>query len=473
MIDKLIYKRIYEWIKYENYINLLYFSNEEDVWLFHEKTKTLKRIIFTKETLQSIHFIVDKMNLQKAEIEHLIKNKIQHIELILVDEDNITSQNIDGVKIDVINHQKNINQVMHHKFIGLTKYVKPQSKSYYKRRIFNNQLIDNAITKFSPITAVLLVLNIMIYFVLLFKPSSNQSEFLLENGALTHFNFVHGDYFRIITSMFVHLDFSHLLLNMMSLFIFGKIIEYLFGKWKYLLIYLLGGMIGNLLSLTFDTTSISAGASGGICALMGAFIVYLITTRLYKPKFIIQITAMFILFMLLTNLFNNVNNYAHFGGFVGGILIALTLYLFKVNRKYFWFTLVVFLITILMMLLNIFTQKENHIYNQMVMSEFESGDVPHAKNILKKIIKHGYENDETYTIYGLIAAHDDNIDSAIEIWKKGVHRYPNSPDLNYQLALAYRSIDKYDTAQKYIDKAVALKNNKQYDALQHEIKTFR
>lgn len=473
MIEKLIYKRIYEWIKYENYINVTPFSNEEDVWLFHKKSQTLKRIIFTKETIQSIHFIVDKMKNQFTEIESYLDSSIQHIELILVNEDNIAPQIIDGVKVEVINHQKNINEVMGHKFVNLTKYVKPQSKSFYIRRIFNRQLIDNAMTKFSPITNLLIIINVLIYLILLIKPSTNQSEFLLENGALSHFNFVHGDYFRILTSMFVHLDFSHLVLNMMSLFIFGKIIEYLFGTWKYLLIYLLGGMIGNLLSLTFDTTSISAGASGGICALTGAFIVYLITTKLYKPKFIVQIAAMFIVFMLLSNLFNNVNNYAHFGGFIGGMLLAVILYLYHINKNYFWFTLVVVLITILMMLLNIFTQKENHIYNRMVMSEFESGDVTHAKNIVKKIIKHGYENDETYIIYGLIASHDDSVDSAIDIWKKGIHRYPNSPDLNYQLALAYRSVDKYDTAQKYIDKAVSLKNNKQYVALQHEIKTFR
>ena len=64
-------------------------------------------------------------------------------------------------------------------------------------------------------------------------------------GGLVHFNVVHGEWYRLITSMFLHFNFEHILMNMLSLFIFGKIVEAIIGPMKMLILYIISGLFGN------------------------------------------------------------------------------------------------------------------------------------------------------------------------------------------------------------------------------------
>ncbi|MEJ7485500.1 rhomboid family intramembrane serine protease, partial [Staphylococcus hominis] len=88
-------------------------------------------------------------------------------------------------------------------------------------------------------------------------------------GGLVHLNVVHGEWYRLITSMFLHFNFEHILMNMLSLFIFGKIVEAIIGPMKMLILYIISGLFGNFLSLSFNTDTVSAGASGAIFGLIG------------------------------------------------------------------------------------------------------------------------------------------------------------------------------------------------------------
>ena len=66
---------------------------------------------------------------------------------------------------------------------------------------------------------------------------------LLDLGGLVHFNVVHGEWYRLITSMFLHFNFEHILMNMLSLFIFGKIVESIVGPLRMLGIYVISGLL--------------------------------------------------------------------------------------------------------------------------------------------------------------------------------------------------------------------------------------
>lgn len=87
---------------------------------------------------------------------------------------------------------------------------------------------------------------------------------LLDLGGLVHFNVVHGEWYRLITSMFLHFNFEHILMNMLSLFIFGKIVESIVGPLRMLGIYVISGLLGNFISLSFNLHTVSVGASGAI-----------------------------------------------------------------------------------------------------------------------------------------------------------------------------------------------------------------
>jgi len=141
----------------------------------------------------------------------------------------------------------------------------------------------------------------------------------------------HGQWYRLLSAMFIHLSLAHVFFNAYALWRFGAIIEQIFGHVHYAIIYLLSGLCGSLASL-YLTKGISAGASGAIFGLIGAEMLYVLRYRevlgtagtgalrqlliLVALNFAIDFTA------------NNVQGgiaidiWGHAGGFVGGILLA-------------------------------------------------------------------------------------------------------------------------------------------------------
>ncbi len=99
----------------------------------------------------------------------------------------------------------------------------------------------------------------------------------------------YDQFWRIFTAMFLHFNILHIGLNMLSLFFIGTIVEMFYGKWRYLLIYLLSGIVGGIVTLyTFPPTvasfassgaSIAAGASGAIFGVFGALGVFFLLNR--------------------------------------------------------------------------------------------------------------------------------------------------------------------------------------------------
>ncbi len=142
------------------------------------------------------------------------------------------------------------------------------------------------------------------------------------------------------------------------------------------------------------------------------------------------------------------------------------------NRKYFYLLLIGTGLILVLLLMNIFSVEENHIYNNQAEQSMAQGDFNEAENILKSTLEHGYENDETYILYGLVKAHDSSVSDAMDIWKKGLKQFPESAPLNYQMALAMRAADNYNKAASYLDKAMAIDARPAYKKLRTEIEVF-
>ena len=133
-----------------------------------------------------------------------------------------------------------------------------------------------------------------------------------------------GDYYRLITSGFLHIGIIHLLCNMYSLYLIGPTIEHFFGKLKYIIIYLFSIIMGSLFAMLFQGNStISAGASGAIFGLLGALLYFGFSYRGYMGNKVINE----VLSVILINLFigfsiSGISNAAHIGGLIGGFLIS-------------------------------------------------------------------------------------------------------------------------------------------------------
>ena len=172
----------------------------------------------------------------------------------------------------------------------------------------------------------------MIFAVLEIIRGYQNSQFMVDHGAMYTPMVTEGrQYWRLFSSMFLHFGFEHLAYNMFSLFFLGDILESIVGPVRYLIIYLLGGLGGNLVSLYMsvqsESTKISAGASGAIFAVMGAFFYIAIRNRKNFGKSGMQRLGLMVVLMVMQGLVDRgVDQSAHMGGLITGFLLGILLY---------------------------------------------------------------------------------------------------------------------------------------------------
>ena len=124
--------------------------------------------------------------------------------------------------------------------------------------------------KKEPVTVLLILLNTLIFLVVEFTGGSENGQHMLECGAAyAPLILVQGQWYRMFSSMFLHFGAPHLINNMLVLFVLGQRLEPVTGKIKFFLIYIFGGMGGNMLSLFFDMYAGNASlASCGILSFL-------------------------------------------------------------------------------------------------------------------------------------------------------------------------------------------------------------
>lgn len=158
--------------------------------------------------------------------------------------------------------------------------------------------------------------------------------YMLEHGAMLPSAVLQKkEYYRLFTSMFLHFGAEHLFFNMLLLLFAGDMLQTRVGAVRYLLIYMGGGLAGNLLSLAVSAAQgediVSAGASGAIFAVLGG-LVWLIVRGRGKVK---DLDVRGVLMMAVLSLIQGfmdvgVDHFAHLGGFLGGFFLAAVTQLF-------------------------------------------------------------------------------------------------------------------------------------------------
>ena len=191
------------------------------------------------------------------------------------------------------------------------------------------------------ITYIIIGLNVVIYIVL--------NMFLLQNGIDVISNFDNswmavkgnGEYYRIITSMFLHADLDHLLNNMFVLFIIGKRYEDNEGRFRFGLVYFLGGILASIASLSYNMIMgneiVSLGASGAIFALIGASVASVVKCKNKLKTISKRQIILFAIFSLYAGFANTgTDNIAHLGGLIAGFLIGLAITEKSQNQEGIW-----------------------------------------------------------------------------------------------------------------------------------------
>lgn len=177
------------------------------------------------------------------------------------------------------------------------------------------------------ITPILININILVFVLMVLSGVSimmPEGESLLDWGANFRPMTLEGEWWRLLTSCFVHIGILHLLMNLYALLYIGVLLEPLLGRARFISAYLLAGIMASVTSLWWHDLTISAGASGAIFGMYGVFLALLTTNIIDKTtrKPLLTSIAVFVGYNLLYGLKGGIDNAAHIGGLVSGLLIG-------------------------------------------------------------------------------------------------------------------------------------------------------
>lgn len=194
--------------------------------------------------------------------------------------------------------------------------------------------ISNFASVFKPvegyfITPILINVTVLIFIAMVVSGTNlllPKSEDLLNWGANYRPLTLEGQWWRLLTSCFLHIGILHLLFNMYALLYVGLLLEPYLGRTRFLAAYLISGIAASMTSLYWNSWVVSAGASGAIFGLYGVFIALLLGNILDKSvkKAMLTSALIFVGYSLLNGFRSKgaIDNAAHIGGLVSGLLIG-------------------------------------------------------------------------------------------------------------------------------------------------------
>ncbi|MDQ7024893.1 MAG: rhomboid family intramembrane serine protease [Anaerolineae bacterium] len=213
-----------------------------------------------------------------------------------------------------------------HPLTDIAEQARQQPQKKVKQTV--NLRFPETVTK-PRLTYILIGINIFIWSLQFFVP--REIVVALFNGAFLDVDAVlnQRQIYRLFTAMFLHIEIYHILFNSMALYYIGQHVERFFGRRRFIIIYLLGGLAGSILSLYVGANGL--GASGAVMAIWGAEVVFWYQHRQMFGAMAtkrLRMTAIIIIFNFVVGFAANaqgtanIGNFAHLGGLIGGSILA-------------------------------------------------------------------------------------------------------------------------------------------------------
>jgi membrane associated rhomboid family serine protease/Flp pilus assembly protein TadD len=241
-----------------------------------------------------------------------------------------------------------------------------------------------------------------------------------------------GQWWRLLTYMFVHGDIIHIALNMWCLWTLGALAESLYGHVTFATAYLACGIGGGLASLWWHTNTASVGASGAVFGIAGALVASFYLGEFAGPNALVGNTlrsvVAFVGYNLLFGMFGNIDNAAHIGGLVTGLIVGALIAKVAPGRDAFFQRAVIFLFMGLLL------------FGGARYLERSRGWVVHSRA-------------------GAELLNEGRTDEAISQLQKAIALRPNDLNARYNLGQAYLRQRKVDLAEKEFKRALEIVPN--------------
>jgi Uncharacterized membrane protein (homolog of Drosophila rhomboid) len=310
------------------------------------------------------------------------------------------------------------------------------------------------------ITYALIVINLAMFVLTSLYGGSKNLDVLIKYGAKVNSLIMKGQYWRFITSAFLHGDIAHIAFNMYALYSIGSLTERIYGHSKYIFIYFTAAVAGSICSFIFSTAP-SVGASGAIFGLLGA-ILYL-TQK--KPKILSTSFGINVLVVIGFNLiygFTNagIDNFAHMGGLIGGYLAANAIGLrneSRVSSK----KNVILAITLVLLISGVFIGTKKNMtswnyYYEMAADSYVSGSMEEARGLLEKAVNLNPKAAEARALLSLVYYNEGNEQQGKEEFDRAVNLDKDQPNLYFNLGNYFFSNKRYSESEDMFKRFVEI-----------------
>ncbi len=450
---------------------------KRDIGIVFQKVKSIKRLLRGKHV--EIHNIYIHKHAPVDQWEHLkrpmqlqeknpIRMKVYYLdEHHKVEEQQRLQQSLGSLPFERIDHKTEIEMER-----DIHRYRTMLTSSFYQRR----KKVKNIFSFGKPFMLyILMVINVVMFFVLEANGGSQSIDNLIRFGAKYNPAMIEdGEWWRIISSMFLHIGFLHLFMNMFAIYYIGAIVERTFGSWRFFLIYMLSGIGGGLASFAF-TANVAAGASGALYGLIGALLFFGIN---YKQIFF-QTLGKGLIFIIAINLIFSfmvpqIDAGAHIGGLITGFIAAGIVHLPNRGKISTQMTslLIYFIIIIGLVVFGIDRNQYDAMYQLMNVETLnERGDYEEVVDEASKGLTEPGDLEAPLLLQRSYAHIQlGEIDAAVNDLEKVVKLDATIPEAYYNLALLYDEKGDTKKAIKAARKAYDLKpNDERYKKLFEKI----
>ena len=294
-----------------------YIHNDEqfkfDVFRTKQIVKKIKKQTFSinMNTLSFFINLGDNVNIDKF-------NNSNNIVVSVKDMDDLKKSDVVMKSFPDITNETDFKETGIELFMKLTGDINKKNEK-------DNSIASDIFKRKVPYVTLGIILINFVMFLLtyLFGKGSEDAYTLVQFGALYKPLVLGGDYYRLITTAFLHIGVIHLLVNCYSLYVIGSQLESFLGKFKFLFVYLVSALSGSLMSIIFNT-HVSAGASGAIFGLLGSMLYFGYNYRVFLGNVMkSQIIPLIVLNLGLGFMMSGIDNAAHIGGLVGRLISTM------------------------------------------------------------------------------------------------------------------------------------------------------
>lgn len=320
-------------------------------------------------------------------------------------------------------------------------------------------------------TYFFIVIQVIMFIILEAFGGSTDTSTLIKFGAKFNPLILEGEWWRLFTPIFLHIGFFHLLMNTFALYYLGTAVERIFGRARFLFIYIIAGLGGSIASFFFSP-NLSAGASGAIFGCFGALLYF----GVIYPKLFLRTMGANIFIVLVINLsfgftVPGIDNAGHIGGLIGGFLATGVVHFPKKRKIWLQMTFTVVAILLASGLLRFGFANPSFVLDEssVLMMSQEYIQNEEYEKAYELLIQTQQEKELSSQYYFLLSYSEiklNKIKDAKNTLLKAVELDPSLHEAHYNLALVYMDLQESDQAYEHAKKAAEIApNNQAYNDL--------